>query len=269
MNFIQKEDIKKIITVVIIICIIVAIIILSYSLVKNNTGDDRYFTVKIILICIVLFLIFISTYQYFTGISVTSSLENVNTQHPELDIDIYKNPQPPISSLNQTNEEKPIPIPFFSNKPQVFNIPENIYNYQDAKAVCQAFNSKLATYDQLEDYYKDGGEFCNYGWSDGQMALFPTQKKTFNNLQTIEGHEHDCGRPGINGGYISNPLVRFGANCYGMKPTMTPKEQEIMETVPNYPQTKKDMEFEEKVDYWKDKMQDIIISPFNKNKWDK
>ena len=38
-----------------------------------------------------------------------------------------------------------------------------------------------------------------------QMALYPTQKKTYNKLQTIKGHEHDCGRPGINGGYIANP----------------------------------------------------------------
>jgi hypothetical protein len=31
------------------------------------------------------------------------------------------------------------------------------------------------------------------------MALFPTQKETWDKLQKIKGHEHDCGRPGING----------------------------------------------------------------------
>jgi hypothetical protein len=36
-------------------------------------------------------------------------------------------------------------------------------------------------------------------------------------LQKIKGHEHDCGRPGVNGGYIANPLVKFGVNCYGNK----------------------------------------------------
>jgi hypothetical protein len=37
-------------------------------------------------------------------------------------------------------------------------------------------------------------------------------------LQGIKGHEHDCGRPGINGGYFDNPEMRFGVNCFGAKP---------------------------------------------------
>ena len=71
-------------------------------------------------------------------------------------------------------------------------------------------------------------EWCSYGWSEGQMALFPTQKSTWNALQEKEGHEHDCGRPGVNGGFIDNPAVRFGANCYGVKPQMTETEAELM-----------------------------------------
>ena len=31
-----------------------------------------------------------------------------------------------------------------------------------------------------------------------------------------------CGLPGINGGYIDNPNIRFGVNCYGYKPKITP-----------------------------------------------
>ena len=60
---------------------------------------------------------------------------------------------------------------------EVFNIPENNYNYQEAKEICKAYNSKLATYDQIEDAYNDGADWCKYGWSAKQMALFPTQKK--------------------------------------------------------------------------------------------
>ena len=77
----------------------------------------------------------------------------------------------------------------------------------------------MATYDQIETSYKNGGEWCNYGWSDDQMAYFPTQKDTWENLQNNPNTKHACGRPGINGGYIDNPYVRFGANCYGKKPT--------------------------------------------------
>ena len=50
------------------------------------------------------------------------------------------------------------------------------------------------------------------------MAYFPTQYDKWKKLQTIKGHENDCGRPGINGGFIDNPNVRFGINCFGYKP---------------------------------------------------
>merc|ERR1711904_243505 len=83
---------------------------------------------------------------------------------------------------------------------QVFNIPGNNYTYDDAKALCKAYGGKLATYSQIEDAYKSGAEWCNYGWSDNQMAFYPTQKSTWKKLQKIKGHKHDCGRPGVNGG---------------------------------------------------------------------
>ena len=111
---------------------------------------------------------------------------------------------------------------------QVFHIPGNYYVYPDAKALCKAYGADLANYDQIEEAYKKGGEWCSYGWSEGQMAYFPTQKSTWNKLQTEKGHENDCGRPGINGGYIDNPAVRFGANCYGIKPQMTEQDEEYM-----------------------------------------
>ena len=68
---------------------------------------------------------------------------------------------------------------------------------------------KLASIKNMQESHHSGGEWCSYGWSDNQMALFPTQDATYKKLQTIPGHENDCGRPGINGGYIENPNVRF------------------------------------------------------------
>jgi hypothetical protein len=99
------------------------------------------------------------------------------------------------------------------------------------------------------------------------MALFPTQQKTFNNLQTIKGHEHDCGRPGINGGYIANPQVKFGVNCYGYKPKITDEEEEIMNTTPAYPETTQDIAFQKRVNFWKNNIDNILVSPFNQNRW--
>ena len=152
---------------------------------------------------------------------------------------------------------------------EVFNIPNNVYNYDEAKAVCAAFGSKLATYDQVEETYTKGGEWCNYGWSDNQMILFPTQKETWNTLQGIEGHQNDCGRPGVNGGRIENTNLKFGVNCYGPKPNITKKEEDLMANVSPYPKNEKDLIFENKVDYWKTHIDDILISPFNHKSWSK
>ena len=162
---------------------------------------------------------------------------------------------------------KPQPVPEIKFKKQVFNIPGNYYDYSNAKTLCQAYGSKLATYQQVEDAYKNGAEWCNYGWSDGQMALFPTQQNTFDNLQKIPKHENDCGRPGINGGYIANPNIKFGVNCYGNKPKITNEEEQLMANATPYPITNEDIALQKQVDYWKTKVDEILVSPFNYKTW--
>ena len=149
----------------------------------------------------------------------------------------------------------------------MFNIPGINYEYDDAKALCRAYGSDLATYDQIEKAYNNGAEWCNYGWSANQLALFPTQKQTYDNLQKIDGHQNDCGRTGVNGGYIANPKIKFGVNCYGYKPKMTSEEDELMKTSSPYPETMKDIAFQKRIDYWKNQVSDILVSPFNHSSW--
>lgn len=151
--------------------------------------------------------------------------------------------------------------------PEVFNVSNNKYNYTDAKAVCKAYKTRLATYTEVEDSYNAGGEWCNYGWSEDQMALFPTQTKTYNVLQKISGHEHDCGRPGVNGGYINNSELKYGVNCYGIKPDKTLLAEKLMENKELYPKSKQDIELEKRVEFWKTKLDDLLVSPFNHTKW--
>ena len=159
------------------------------------------------------------------------------------------------------------PVPEIKLYKQVFNIPGNNYDYEDAKALCRAYGSDLATYDQIEKAYNNGAEWCNYGWSANQLALFPTQKQTYDHLQTIDGHQNDCGRTGVNGGYIANPKIKFGVNCYGYKPKMTSEEDELMKTSSPYPETMKDIAFQKRIDYWKNQVSDILVSPFNHTSW--
>jgi uncharacterized membrane protein YgcG len=115
----------------------------------------------------------------------------------------------PASCLEQYN---------LPGSPEVFNIGNNIYNYKEADEVCKAYGARLATYDEIENSYNNGAEWCNYGWSSDQMAYFPTQKSTWNELQKDDRLKNACGRPGVNGGYMANPNIRFGANCFGSKP---------------------------------------------------
>ena len=143
---------------------------------------------------------------------------------------------------------------------EVFNIRDNIFSYDEAKAVCKAHNSELATLEQMIEAYKRGANWCSYGWSEGQLALYPTQSDFWNRLQNDPYRKNECGKPGVNGGYFENPNYKFGANCYGVKPE--PKSNEI----------ERDIYFREdplqvKVDQYREQRNDLRISPFSRNDW--
>ena len=261
-NNINNVVLNPIVFAIILLVIIVYIIFFislgnnGDSSMSNDTGEKVQKSFGFVIIGILIVLVIINALQYFFSINVSANLKNFFTHTPEINITVE---EPSTKTEPSQKQQQP--------KPQVFNIPGNYYNYENAKALCSAYGSKLATYDQVENVYKNGGEWCNYGWSEGQMALFPTQQTTFNNLQQIPKHEHDCGRPGINGGYIANPNVRFGVNCYGAKPTMTQEEENLMNTIPPYPETAEDIAFQKRVDFWKTEIDNILVSPFNHSNW--
>jgi hypothetical protein len=170
--------------------------------------------------------------------------------------------------INDDKEKiKDKPIPRVLKRKEVFNIPGNIYTYKQAKEVCNAYDARLANYEEVEKAYNDGAEWCNYGWSKDQSILFPTQKTTYNNLQKIKGHQHDCGRQGVNGGYMEDPELKFGVNCFGYKPNISLKEVELMKNTTPYPKTEEEKSFNADVDEIKKHLDDIIISPFNYKMW--
>ena len=144
---------------------------------------------------------------------------------------------------------------------------DNKYTYSDAKAICKAYGGRLADYNEMEKAYQSGAEWCGYGWSKDQLALYPTQLDTYERLKTDKKRKHACGRPGINGGYISNPNVRFGVNCFGVKPKMTPSDEKAMELSGEPPKTKEDLIFDKKVEYWKTQLPYLSVAPYNKNTW--
>jgi len=157
-----------------------------------------------------------------------------------------------------------------SKEEEVFNIATNIYTYDDAQAVCKSFNGRLATYDEIETAYNNGGEWCSYGWSANQSIYFPTQKKTWDNLQKTKNNKNDCGRPGVNGGFIANSYSRFGVNCYGVKPKPSEKELQFMKTSKTVvlPKTPEEIVSNFKVEFFKKHKDDFLrLNAFNGSKW--
>lgn len=244
---------------IIIILIVVGYYVFSSSLgtgiqsSSSNSNDGGLF--GIIMIVILVILISVNALQYFLSINVTAYIQGLFTPKTTVDIVVDQ------------SAYQPSPVPEIKFKKQVFNIPGNYYTYDNAKALCTAYGAELASYDQIEKSYNNGAEWCNYGWSADQLALFPTQKKTYDTLQTIPGHENDCGRTGVNGGYIANPNVKFGVNCYGYKPKITSDEEELMKKSTPYPETSEDLAFQQKVDKMKNNLDQILVSPFNYNSW--
>jgi hypothetical protein len=201
-------------------------------------------------------LIFVQFFKYVLKIDVIGVIFG--------DVAVPK-PESKNSSANDTTTQVLV-----ADKEEVYNISNNLYSYEDAKAVCKAMGSRLATYDEVEDAYNNGAEWSTYGWSEDQHAYFPTQKATWSKLQKVKGHEHDLGRPGVNGGYFSNPNVRFGVNCYGVKPPMTDAEKALMDAKKDqvYPKSKEDQALDSKVEFWKankDKM--LVLNGYNTKAW--
>jgi hypothetical protein len=155
---------------------------------------------------------------------------------------------------------------------EVFNVSNNLYTYDDAQAVCAAYGARLATYDEIEDAYNNGADWCNYGWSDGQMAFFPTQKETWTKLQKNPKRKNDCGRPGVNGGYMANPYLKFGVNCYGKRPDPTQADLNTMAANAKIdvvvPKTDEEKQLDKKVQFWKENADKLLnVNSFNREKW--
>lgn len=144
---------------------------------------------------------------------------------------------------------------------EVFHIGDAQFTYDEASAVCAAYGSQLATLEQILDAYNTGAEWCGYGWSAGGMALYPTQKGTWDELQreVDPGKRTACGRPGVNGGYF-DPMTKFGVNCFGFKPKG--------EFTPPAPLPGVDKAaFDSMVNKFKSMLNSLAVSPWSRQQW--
>jgi hypothetical protein len=231
--------------------------------------DTKPITITIvenIALFVFVILLIIDFFKYFLNVNLA------NTIITDSVVDYWaKLPSKYVSSSDSSgNKVKAASVDSSGNKvvKEVFNISNNMYTYEDAQAVCSSYNAELATYSQIEQSYHGGGEWCNYGWSDNQMIFFPTQKSTWDKLQKNPKTKNNCGRPGINGGYMANPNLKFGVNCYGVKPKPSTYESKLMNAKVNdvIPKTPEQQLVDDKVKLWKDNNM-LVVNSFNKDKW--
>jgi hypothetical protein len=150
----------------------------------------------------------------------------------------------------------------------VFTVSKNEYTYYDAAPLCKALGAELATYDDVKHSWQKGADWCNYGWVKGQMAVYPTQNSTYEELQQGPADQRGaCGKPGLNGGYFDNPELKFGVTCVGKKPTQSQHDATAVTSGATRPLTVSGLQFEKKVQQFKEESDSIGILPFNKNSW--
>lgn len=164
---------------------------------------------------------------------------------------------------NSSLVEKVLP-----GRKEVFNISSNRYSYYDAEPLCKALGAEVASFEQVKDAFEKGADWCNYGWVKGQMAVYPTQESTWQQLQDgPEDQRNACGNPGINGGYFDNPELRFGVNCYGVKPVQKDHDAQEIAKREGQPLTPGALEFEKLVAKYRGEVNSIGLLPFNSDSW--
>ena len=278
-----SEYIDNPMSVLISIFSIIGFYVLTYMFGIPMEKSNKPYSVSFVegtLWVLLVVIVIVDFFKYIFGISLKDILDKIKSffrgeeekKEQELDEDTNKDNNKADKCESQETTELDDP------EAEVFNVSNNLYTYDDAVAVCKSYDAKLASYDQVEKAYNNGAEWCNYGWSEGQLALFPTQKATYEKLQKLDEGVCDaskkkgnnCGRPGVNGGYIANPYVKFGVNCYGKKPEATDTDLKSMETKKNqvYPKTPEEKALDKKIEYWKKNGNKYLtLNSYNTQKW--
>jgi len=150
--------------------------------------------------------------QYFLGVELTTTLSSLFSK-PGVNVDIVKDKDTDSQddqddNDNQDNDNQ-------NKNPETYHI-HGQFDYSMSRSICKAYDATLATLSQIKDSYKKGAEWCDYGWSEDGMVLYPTQEESWKKYQ--KDKKDQCGIPGINGGYNPRLRQRLGVNCYGVKP---------------------------------------------------
>ena len=155
-----------------------------------------------------------------------------------------------------------------STRNEVFNVSQNKFTYYDAEPLCNALGAELATYEQVKKAWNNGADWCNYGWVKGQMAVYPTQKQTYDKLQMGPADQRGaCGTVGINGGYFDNPEFKYGVNCYGNKPSQSSHDEAMLMSQGKAPKTPAALKIDALRAEYINQADSMFVRPFNDSAW--
>ena len=148
-----------------------------YSFSDNDSISSGIFA-KIIMFLFILVII-VKGYQILFNKTITASIQDLFTNNPKIDIHLNTQPTPTPTTNTPILDKfglQPVSIKE-SGINQVFNVPGNIYTYDNARALCKAYDGRLATYDEIENAYKkvENGVIM-VGLKD-KMCIFQLKKK--------------------------------------------------------------------------------------------
>jgi len=232
----------------ILLLVFLVILIITFALFWNSINEAIY-----------------EYYEYMRKMLGANKNDPVNRKiNKDENIPLDK-PQPP---QNQMHEEKEFIEKILPGHKEIFNISKNAYTYYDAEPLCKALNAELATYEQVKQAYAKGADWCNYGWVKGQMAVYPTQKSTWDTLQSgPENERMSCGSPGVNGGFFDNPELKFGVNCFGTKPEQKDHDATAITSGQGAPLSPGQLSQERKIAKYRGEINYISVLPWNKTAW--
>ena len=132
----------------------------SFNRINNKKSKHNGFLLFIFLWVLGVLVYFLSKHSYklrdvYDWITGQDAEENIEYEEESLD------------QMVKVQKEK-----------QIFNIKENIFTYEEAKLLCSLYDSELATLENLIEGYKYGANWCNMGWSEDQLALYPIQRRS-------------------------------------------------------------------------------------------
>lgn len=176
------------------------------------------------------------------------------------------------TNTKTTNTKKDLDLSYnntLNRNKEVYLIDSSQFPYSEAEAVCKAFGGELATYEQLVEAYKQGANWCKYGWVKSEdpynpRAYYPIQMDYYLYIQNNPGcnKKGKCGLPGINGGQFDKD-AKFAVTCYGIKRQPTDVEIKKQSDLCG-----NDMELDNKIRMYKTKLANVMFAPFAEKIYD-